>query len=81
MTLASLAPGDIATILSVGGNNRAARMRLMELGLMPGTLIKMYRISETYDLLALQIRGFELVIRLEDAWHIEVDQLNKMQVY
>ena len=47
--------------------------RLREMGLVPGTEIKIRGRAPLYDPVALQVMGFTLTLRNNEADHIEVD--------
>ena len=47
--------------------------RLREMGLVPGTEIKIRGRAPLYDPVALQVMGFTLTLRNDEADHIEVD--------
>lgn len=64
--LTRLAPGQAARIESVGGK-RAFRRRLMELGLLPGTRVRVVRRVEVGGLLELEVRRSRLTLRLPEA--------------
>ena len=64
--LADLPLHRMAQILSVGGN-RALRRRLMELGLVPGTPVKVVNVAPMGDPLELSVRGCRLSIRRKQA--------------
>lgn len=65
-TLASLLPGEEATVEAVSAPRRAA-IRLMEMGLVPGTLVRLVRRAPLGDPLEVRLRGYGLSIRNEDA--------------
>jgi ferrous iron transport protein A len=64
--LADLPLQRMAQILSVGGD-RALRRRLMELGLVPGTPVKVVNVAPLGDPLELSVRGCRLSIRRKQA--------------
>ncbi len=64
--LADLPLHKVAKILSVGGD-RGLRRRLMELGLVPGTPVKVVNVAPLGDPLELSVRGCRLSIRREQA--------------
>lgn len=64
--------GSSASLVQVGGE-RAFRRRLMELGLLPGTQLKLVRRVAIGDLLELEVRGCHLSLRCSDARHLTVD--------
>lgn len=59
------------TILRVDGP-RAVRRRLMELGLVPGTRVRVVGVSPLGDPLELEVRGSRLSVRKKEALGIEV---------
>lgn len=65
-SLADLPLHREAKILSVGGD-RALRRRLMELGLVPGTPVKVVNVAPLGDPLELSVRGCRLSIRRRQA--------------
>lgn len=71
MTLAKLGIGKEAIITSVGGEG-ALRCRLLDMGIIPKTKVIVRKVAPMGDPIELQIRGYELTIRLDDAEKIEV---------
>ena len=71
MTLADLAPGECATVREVGGQG-AFRLRLLELGLVPGTEVARLGQAPFGDPLTFRVRGAVLGLRRRDAGLVEV---------
>jgi len=71
MTLDSLNTGSTATVRSIGGA-RALRLRLMELGLVPGTPVTKVRVAPLGDPIELTVRSGRLSLRRHEARAIEV---------
>lgn len=69
MTLRDLKPGQEATILSVGEKG-PMRRRIMDMGVTPGTLIKVIKMAPLGDPIEINIRGYELSLRKEEAQQI-----------
>jgi ferrous iron transport protein A len=65
-SLADLAVGQGGTIARVDGP-RAFRRRLMELGLVPGTPVRVVNVAPLGDPLELEVRGSRLSIRALEA--------------
>jgi len=65
-TLAALPIGKTAHIDAVGGEN-ALRCRLLDMGLIPGTAVTVRKVAPLGDPIEIEIRGYELTLRLEDA--------------
>ena len=66
MTLDQLKIGDTAVITAVGGEG-ALRCRLLDMGLIPHTAVTLQKVAPMGDPIQIQIRGYELTIRREDA--------------
>lgn len=73
MTLDKLKAGNEAIITKVGGEG-ALRMRLLDMGLIPRTKVKMVKIAPMGDPIEIRVRGYELTIRKEDAGFIEINE-------
>lgn len=71
MTLDKLAIGKSGTITAVGGEG-ALRLRLLDMGIIPRTRVSVIKRAPLGDPIEIQIRGYELTIRLDDASKIEV---------
>ena len=71
-TLYDLTPGESGMILSVGNQSGAVKRRLVDMGLTPGTVVKVTKIAPLGDPLETTVRGYELSIRKGDAESIEV---------
>lgn len=61
--------GTIAAVRVVGELGR----RLRDMGLVPGTRIKIQGRAPLYDPVALRVKGFTLTLRNNEADHIEVE--------
>lgn len=72
MRLDSLPIGQDAVITAVGGQG-ALRCRLLDMGLIPKTAVRIGKIAPLGDPLELQVRGYALSLRKEDARNIEVE--------
>ncbi len=70
-TLDALDPGEGGLIARVDGDPAIAR-RLMELGLVPGTRVKVVRRAPLGDPIELAVRGLHLSVRRTEASHIHV---------
>jgi ferrous iron transport protein A len=71
-SLDALSPGSSARLVSIGGE-RAFRCRLMELGLLPGTFVRLIRKVNVGGVLELEVRGCRLSVRHGEARHVMVD--------
>ena len=72
MTLDQLPLGQPAVIRTVGGEGML-RLRLLDMGVIPGTQITVQRRAPMGDPLELHLRGYVLTLRLEDARAVEVE--------
>jgi ferrous iron transport protein A len=70
-SLADLPFGHAATIVSIDCDRRMSR-RLMEMGLLPGTRVRMVRVAPLGDPLELRVRGYSLSLRRAEAAKITV---------
>lgn len=71
MTLNNLPIGESAMITKVGGEG-ALRCRLLDMGIIPKTQVKIQKVAPMGDPIEIRLRGYELTIRREDAEKIEV---------
>jgi ferrous iron transport protein A len=72
MTLDMLPLGQEAIIIKVGGEG-ALRCRLLDMGLIPKTAVRVEKIAPLGDPMELRVRGYALSLRKEDARNIEVE--------
>ena len=72
MTLDKLPLGQEAVITAVGGEG-ALRCRLLDMGLVPKTRVRVEKVAPLGDPLELRVRGYSLSLRKEDAGKIEVE--------
>ena len=74
MTLADLAVGERALILTLGGDEEACE-RMMEMGLVEGTEFSIIRFAPLGDPIEIKTRGYHLTLRKAEAARIEVEKL------
>ena len=72
LTLDQLKVGSSAIISAVGGNG-ALRCRLLDMGLIPHTRVTLQKVAPMGDPIEIQVRGYELTLRVEEARKIEVE--------
>ena len=72
-TVADLPLGQRATVRDVQGP-RAFRRRLLEMGLIPGTQIRVVTVAPLGDPLQIEVRGGQWSIRRSEAAQIEVER-------
>ena len=71
MTLKELKIGESAVIDAVGGAG-ALRQHFLDMGLIPGEKVTLVKFAPMGDPMELQIHGYELTLRLDDAAQIEI---------
>ena len=74
MTLDQIAVGTEVKIIAVGGEGQL-RVRLLDMGLIPKTVVRVQKVAPMGDPIEIHLRGYELTIRKEDAARIEVTQI------
>ncbi|MDD6981375.1 MAG: ferrous iron transport protein A [Clostridia bacterium] len=65
-TLADLPVGESGVLATVGGDS-ALRQHLLDMGLIPGTRVTVFKIAPMGDPIELHLRGYSLTIRRDDA--------------
>lgn len=74
LTLDKLEIGKEGIITNVGGDG-ALRCRLLDIGLIPNTLVKVIKVAPMGDPMELRLRGYILTLRKDDAKKIEIEAL------
>ncbi|HTQ63609.1 MAG TPA: FeoA family protein [Puia sp.] len=72
--LSELSTGSRARILSFEKNE--VFLKLMEMGCVPGEIIKVEKIAPLGDPISIAVAGYSLSLRLDEAENIFVEQLN-----
>lgn len=80
MTLNELNVGKSAKIITVGGEG-ALRRHFLDMGLIPGAVVKLVKFAPMGDPMELLIHGYELTLRIDDAKQIEIEQLPEGYVH
>jgi Fe2+ transport system protein FeoA len=57
------------------GDESPLQQRLMEMGLLPGTKVRVVRLAPLGDPIDLEVRGFHLSLRKSEAQTIEVEAI------
>lgn len=65
-SLLELAPGETASVVEVRAGEEA-RTRLLELGLVPGTAVRVVRYAPLGDPVEIWLRGYHLSLRRHEA--------------
>lgn len=71
-SLDALASGSRARIVALGGE-RSFRCRLMELGFLPGTTLRLVRRVDVGGVLEVEVRGCRLTVRRGEARELLVE--------
>lgn len=71
MKLSELKPGQEAVILEFAGEDIS--IKLMEMGLVPGETILMEQVAPLGDPISINVSGYHLSLRLNEAEQIIVD--------
>ena len=72
ITRDTLPVGHEAVITTVGGEG-SLRCRLLDMGLIPKTRVRVEKIAPLGDPMELRVRGYALSLRKEDAREIQVE--------
>lgn len=73
MKLSDLKVGQRAKIKNVEIVNKKLKTHILEMGLVRGTEVKIINIAPMGDPISIDIRGYELGIRKDEAKYIEVE--------
>ena len=76
ITLRDLKVSESARITSVGGKG-ALRQHFLDMGVIPGAEVTLVKFAPLGDPMELQIHGYELSLRLEDAQKIKVEKIKE----
>lgn len=68
-TLADLQPGESGRVNRVGGEG-ALHRHILDMGLTPRTLVTVRKLAPMGDPMEIQLRGYSLTLRKEDAARI-----------
>ena len=71
--LDSLKPGEEAIIRSFESNSESNNY-LMEMGLTPGTRVKLVKFAPLGDPMELNVRGYHLSVRRSEAKHVLIER-------
>jgi len=74
MQLSSGEVGGTYRVISLRGNP-AIKRRLMDMGIIPGTVVKITGRAPLGDPIEISSRGFDLTLRLKEAESIEVEKI------
>jgi ferrous iron transport protein A len=75
LSLRDLGVGERGKITSLQKGNKAYRAKLLAMGLLPGTEFSVTRYAPMGDPVEIQVRGFSLSLRKDEADMLLVDKL------
>lgn len=75
LTLGELPIGQSAVITAVGGKG-ALRRHFLDMGLTPGTTVTLHKTAPMGDPMEVELRGYQLTLRLDDAKTIEIENVH-----
>jgi len=70
--LSELKRGEKGRIVKIGGGG-SLRRRLLDMGLVPGSEVKMERVAPLGDPIEIKVKGYNLSLRKEEAESIQVE--------
>lgn len=73
-TLRELVPGQKGKVVSLGEKG-PGRRRLMDMGITPGVEIQIVKVAPLGDPIEVNLRGYELSLRKDEANQIKVDEI------
>jgi len=68
-------PGENVTVVEMKGGGQHFRRRLVEMGLVKGTQIRVQRIAPLGDPMEIRLKGYSLSLRMREAHHIIVQRV------
>ena len=77
MTLCELKINESGIVTVVGGTG-ALRQHFLDMGVIPGTSIKIVKFAPTGDPIEVMLHGYDLTIRKEDAAKIEIQKTDEI---
>jgi ferrous iron transport protein A len=75
MPLHKLSTGQRGVVVRVGGKG-PARRRMMDMGLVPGSEVKVVRVAPLGDPIEFTVKGYSLSLRKSEAKAIEVEVMD-----
>lgn len=71
-TLDKLPIGTVATVTDVSGD-AALQQRILEMGVLPGSQVRVVRFAPLGDPMEIQVMGYSLSLRKAEARHVSVE--------
>ncbi len=73
MTLDNVGVGTAVTVKKLKGEGSSLRRRLLDMGITPGAKVKCLRAAPLGDPIELDVRGYSMILRKQDASLVEVE--------
>ena len=73
--LSELQIGKKGIVITVGGEG-ALRRRLLDMGITPKTIVMVRKVAPLGDPIEINLRGYELTLRRDDAQKIEIEEID-----
>jgi ferrous iron transport protein A len=77
--LVDLKPGQSGEIVKVGGSG-PSRRRMIDMGLVSGTVIEVVKVAPLGDPIEFKIKGYNLSLRKSEAREIEIKEHNNVPI-
>lgn len=71
--LSDLTVGQVGIVKALHNDNLALRRRLLDMGITRGVEVKIKKIAPMKDPVDIELRGYELCIRLADMQNIDIE--------
>jgi ferrous iron transport protein A len=76
MKLGDMTPGQSGTVVGYSEANRGYRQKLLQMGLVKGTPFKLLRKAPMGDPIEIELNGFKLTLRKEEAEILETQAIS-----
>ncbi len=73
MNLSNLKPGEQGRIVKLESTIGPLRRRLMDMGVLPGELVKVEKVAPMGDPIEITVKGYKLSLRKAEACGIELE--------
>lgn len=71
--LSDLKVGQSAKVIALHNENKALKRRLLDMGITKGVIVTVKKIAPLKDPVDIELRGYELCLRLDDMKNIDVE--------
>lgn len=75
--LSDLKKGQIAKVLDFHNDNAALKRHLLDMGITRGVIVKVKKVAPFGNPIDIELRGYELAMRIEDLKNIDIVVLGK----